>query len=404
MKRWFTGQQIFKKYDVQAFELLKYMRNGLQAYTVDGRKVIDEDTLEHGRKETLKEIEYSFRAKVKAPFKSIGDVDNHYSSLTPEMDTLRLLYNTKPTLIGNPDFSLDDFIGKVAKAAYEQQPLDIILNAPEGSCPFSFKSGDLEKIKSFQFKRPDLLEYLGMEDVKDKPNIPTSTKQIDPEEFVRSLSIAKENDTEIKIKVGDKKTKTYSCKDIGFKEDSKTWRTFIQILQSQDHIFHVGAARGANKVRNKIYDANRGIKREIGKKFVIFLNKTYKQQLLDNFEIFELIKNGPSGEYKLKFTIANFNIDNAHYEDYLKDDLITEIEKLSSNMADLKTKGDEYSEDRYMQATNNLEAAVMIATKKGWLDRNRAKSYLNPDPYGIKNVFSDFEDVYEEGKPVQEDY
>jgi hypothetical protein len=36
-----------------------------------------------------------------------------------------------------------------------------------------------------------------------------------------------------------------------------------------------------------------------------------------------------------------------------------------------------------MQATNDLEAAVMIAINKGWPDRNRAKSYLSPQRESI---------------------
>jgi len=197
--------------------------------------------------------------------------------------------------------------------------------------------------------------------------------------FIRSLRVSYVSDTEIQIKAGNQRSKTYSHAELGFhREDTKEWLTLIQILKSKDHAYCLGVAHGAKKVRNKSYDANYKILREISKKFVSFLKETYKLQLPDNFQIFELIRSEHDGTYGLKFTISNFGTEDAHYDGYSKDELIAEIEKLSSRKAALKTSGDEDSEKQLFQITDKLGAAITMAMKKKWIERNRAASYLNP--------------------------
>ena len=190
----------------------------------------------------------------------------------------------------------------------------------------------------------------------------------DPEAFIRSLSVAYLSDTEVSIKVGTKKSKTYSHEDLGYKrENTKEWLALIQILKSKDHLFHVGVAHGKGGQRNKTYDAKRKTLREISKKFVQFLNKVYNQPLPVNFQIFERIKSDRSGTYGPKFTIPAFSADHADYSSYSQYDLMAEIEKLKEEMIPLMHRGDKGSEDRLQPMKEQMEAAVMVAVNKKWL-------------------------------------
>lgn len=210
-------------------------------------------------------------------------------------------------------------------------------------------------------------------------NITVQQEQLEPEQFIRALSVSYENDEEIRIKIHGQRSKTYSHALLGFKRANvRTWRTLLDILQSPDHLYHLGVAHGAGRVRNKSYDANRRILEEINKKFVAFFNKTFNVELSNSFRIFELIKNGPSGTYRFKFTVADFGNDNTQYGDLSRDELIEKIEKLSSHWASLKTKGDEDSEKETFKVEDKLRSAAMNAVKKGWLTRKQMKNYLNP--------------------------
>lgn len=242
----------------------------------------------------------------------------------------------------------------------------------------------------------------GQEGIPNGKNIQAAQEQTDPEQFIRTLSVFYENNEEIKIKAHGQPTKTYSHTLLGFnRPNTKTWHALLDILQSRDHLYHLGAAHGAGKVRNKSYDANREIIRAISEKFVSFLNKTYKQQLPNTYQIFELLKNGPAGTYKPKFTISDFSIKYANHDALSKGELIEKIQELSERKRHLKTVGDENSEKALFKIEDELNAAVTMAIDKKWLERNRAKCFLNPQE---ENIFPEFKNVYEEGKPHRDDY
>lgn len=271
--------------------------------------------------------------------------------------------------------------------------------------PFHFEANPswlLFDLHAEQTDTPAALESDQGNIVSSRAIKPLPQGQANQEEFIRSLSIAYENEREIKIKRGTQRLKTYSVAELGFRrESSKAWRALISILKSPDHSYHLGAARGAGKVRDKSYDTNRAILREISKKFVLFLNKAYKVLLPDNFNIFELIKNGPHGLYRLKFVVSDFRSEGAQYESLSKDELMIEIENLSDKRDHLKTRGDEDSERELFKTEDELRSAVMKAVNKKWLGANRAKGYLNPPRKDILPILGD---VYEEDKPDPVDY
>ncbi|MBA4419272.1 MAG: hypothetical protein C0392_15410 [Syntrophus sp. (in: bacteria)] len=193
MGKFITAGEAIQILNKEDFELLDFMKQGsLNAYTEDGKRVVDSDTLEYGRKETLEEIRTMIRAKIKTPFRSLGDIGDqsiNYSHLTPEMNELRLLFNTKPTSVvhssnslNNDDFDLDDYVDKLAKFGYEQQPLDVMLNPPENSYCMSFTQTDtklvIATIMSFKFIRREVVALRNTE--SDGPDSLPQIENITP--------------------------------------------------------------------------------------------------------------------------------------------------------------------------------------------------------------------------------
>ena len=237
-----------------------------------------------------------------------------------------------------------------------------------------------ESLRLWWNTQTPMVSRVGGSKLKPQKQPPQTANEIeDHESFIRSLQVSYVNDTEIRIKSGNQRGKAFSYIDLGFKrENTKTLRTLLQILKLQDHLFHIGVAHGAGKVRNKAYDANRNILREISNKFCMFIKNTYNLQLPDNCQIFELLKNERPGTYGPKFTVSVLHAEDAYYGSYSRDELISEIEKLSERKAALEKRGDEDSENKLCQITDELNAAIKMAIEKKWIERHRAASYLNP--------------------------
>jgi hypothetical protein len=188
---------------------------------------------------------------------------------------------------------------------------------------FYFSISDVEALEKISGMSLHIKEKA--DDLTSTISLPASTikTEKDSESFICSLQLSFVSDTEIRIKAGDKKSKTYSYKDLGFdREDTKEWLTLIKILKSEDNLHYIGKAHGtgstaveiggkvskvANKVRRKEYDAAHKILRSISKKFVSLLNETHKLQLPDKFHIFELIKNDCPGTYGPKLSLPPTN-------------------------------------------------------------------------------------------------
>jgi len=204
----------------------------------------------------------------------------------------------------------------------------------------------------------------------------------DHDSFIRSLKVSYVSDTEISIKAGGKNAKTYEKKELGFKKNnSKTWVAFIQILTSQDHFYRVGEARGAKKERKQSYDVGQKTLFEISRKMVSFFNKTYQIQLLEKYKVYELVprKQEKPGTYRFKFQITqDGNADREGLEELSRGQLLSKIETLSEQCKMLCYRGDEEGEAKVEKIKNQLDSAIIIASKKGWLGENRAGGYLNP--------------------------
>lgn len=204
----------------------------------------------------------------------------------------------------------------------------------------------------------------------------------DSENFIRSVKVSLVSDTEIKIKVRDKRPSTFEQKELGFKRvNSKIWKAFTDILKKPVHTYHVGKARGAKRARKASYDVSQKRLSGINDKLLLFFKKNFDAPLPDKFKLYELIpeKREAPGTYRFKFEIFDDSeINNENYENLSKHELIYKIENLSYELDKLSSRGDEKSEEIINKIKNELYEAVAIACKKGWLTRNRAEGYLNP--------------------------
>lgn len=217
-------------------------------------------------------------------------------------------------------------------------------------------------VESFEKSHANIIDGL-----RDKPS---KHKNVEPEKFIRSMCLSYENDDSIKLKIGSKKSRIYSATDLGFRDaKTKTWKTFIRLLEKKE-FFYTGTAHGAGKQRNRDYDANHQTLREISKKIIAFLSKTYGVRLPDAQQIFERINTEAPGTYGPVFTISDPDYGNALYENLPKEELLETIASLSRKEhmdTDEKSKTNIHKE---------LTAAVVVACAKGWMSQNRARSYL----------------------------
>ena len=166
------------------------------------------------------------------------------------------------------------------------------------------------------------------------------------EALLRSIEFSIVSDEEIKVRGGGKKAKVYTMKELGFKKPtSQMSNTFIKILRSKDHRYHVGVAHGAGKQRNRAYDVNQKRLSNINERLTAFFKQTYGWDLPQDFKVFELMKGERSGTYGFKFKICReVNVDEAGLNSLPKDNLLELIEKLSLEKGNLSTRGDESSE------------------------------------------------------------
>ena len=238
-------------------------------------------------------------------------------------------------------------------------------------------------IELFENQYGDVLEKLRQQVVFTVQEDKEEANEIkDYESVIRSLQVSYVNNTEIKIKVGNRnqRSRIYSHDDLGFhREDSRAWIAFIRILESRDHLHYVGKAHGSGRVRNKSYDTEQKILYGISEKFVSFLNKTYQMQLPEKYKVYELMRGEQKGIYRFKFAIKKHSDDDIEdYKKLSKDELLSQIKTLSEQCGILSNKGDEAAETKTDKTRGQLYSAVEIACKKGWLAKNRARSYLNP--------------------------
>lgn len=145
-ERWVSGQQIIDEYHIMPFDLLGYMRQGLQAYTQAGRKVLDVSTAERRRKtwdEAWKE-----------------------TVLATDKDQVCLVAHLKRNDVSPPYESGLDVIAREAVRKFEEEHFVILNPAPDAYyLNFAARSDDeaaavLSEIADFRFKMEDVVRHI----------------------------------------------------------------------------------------------------------------------------------------------------------------------------------------------------------------------------------------------------
>lgn len=217
---------------------------------------------------------------------------------------------------------------------------------------------------------------------KSQPELQNNTKtppeHYGAEDFIRSVSISYESDNEIGLKIGDKKTKNYTCKDMEFKPDSKPWKLLMKILKDGQHEYNIGTY-SLDKISEKNRDYNNKVHtmREFSKKLVSFLNKTYGKQMPEKFSVFEnkqKIGKGRAGIYVPKFKIIDIGL-----TEMTKDETIRMITGLCEKIKNEKAGG---AKERL---TKQLYPYLDHAKKKGWISKEDAISLLISDNANADN-------------------
>jgi hypothetical protein len=141
MQNWITGKELMAYWDIADFELLGCLKKGLQPYDEMGRRVVDSDSLEHGKQQSLEEIIRNQRAKLNAQV-----LGSPGSTVRPP-----------PT---------DSEIERGARIIYERQRL-VILNPPKEHPYMSFSLPPnegkalkaIKRVKCFLFKKEEVSKF-----------------------------------------------------------------------------------------------------------------------------------------------------------------------------------------------------------------------------------------------------
>jgi hypothetical protein len=206
----------------------------------------------------------------------------------------------------------------------------------------------------------------------------------DYEAFIRSLRVWFQSDSEIKIQVPERPAKIYNYDSLGFRDEkTKSWRTFLDILQDPDHSYNIGPAHkisGDDKQRVKNYSNQLKRLDQINIKLGKFISKTYNRQMPKDFKIYERLKAEKPGTYGFKFQIGINTADEkieSRYDLFSKD-------QLRSGLKSLSDESDKYKKDpNNPEVKDDLMDAATVARKRGALTedelRNMIKSYRTLD-------------------------
>ncbi|MCX5847724.1 MAG: hypothetical protein NTW12_15435 [Deltaproteobacteria bacterium] len=368
-----SGKELIDTFDLKPFELFSLVKSGLQPYNHLGNPLPPPNITD--KLKNIKGYESELDSLLRrCPQLSNEEFQKRFKSNPREVAWYYEQRQRHQPRIEKLSRDIEDLKNELLQI--ENKNLWVNYELSEDN---SYAQQTINNLLNYYYKLTEATALLKKPETHGSEPTPALPEQTDPETFIRSVSISYLSDTEVSVKIGTKGPKTYSYNDLRFqRENTKAWRALIEILQSSDHLYHVGVAHGAGKARNKTYDANRQKLGEISKKFVSFLNETCKPQLPDDFKIFKIKKDVRPGTYEPKFIVSNRSTEDARYDSYSKDGLITEIEDLSLRKAALEKRGDKDSENKLYQIVDKLNAAIIIAIDKKWLERHRAESYLNP--------------------------
>jgi len=207
---------------------------------------------------------------------------------------------------------------------------------------------------------------------EEKAKVQTSIV-IAPDDFIRNLKVVYNNNSSVILAPQGKKSKDYSCQEMGFKETAKTWTMFIDVLQMDDPQYHVGTySKDKNPVKNRGYYSSYNKLKEFSKKFIAFLNKTYSAQIPSDLNVFENRKGiERDGTYRPIFKVVSSDIKkDTNIKITTKEQLFKELETLSTKYK--REKNPKEKERLFLQ----LGFLIETGKKKSLITITEASCYL----------------------------
>ena len=175
MEKYLSGQELVKRWDIEGFQLLEIIRDGLQSYSKLGLKVLDKDAITFTRRESIDDIFKTLKIEQ-------GAYNTQFIGGAPGKGRI------KPKLT-------DDELREKAKGLFEKQPLDVpvvpqdcIVEDLHLPVDENDAASKIQKAMSFRYRLEDVQKY----DSKYFPwpvNETDSPEKISPNENYPALNI-----------------------------------------------------------------------------------------------------------------------------------------------------------------------------------------------------------------------
>jgi len=201
----------------------------------------------------------------------------------------------------------------------------------------------------------------------------TAFHKADTEDFIKKLQISRCSGNSILIKARNRQDCEFSCSQIGFTPRSKGWELLMEVLQDKDHFFYVGIYNRYNSdtAATRYYNNRQQQLKHLGQKFIKFLNQEFKVNIPDDFNLFENQKGiERDGTYKPKFQIVGSFKNVSDIKEMSKEEIFKKLETISEQRKREKRK------DQKEQLLMKIADLVTHASKKGWITRAQAESYI----------------------------
>lgn len=372
MSKWKTGSELLDIQGINAIELFEHVKNGLQPYSQSGRPLPSPAFSEKQAR-----LHY-LKAELKAP---------RFAWLTMTADERKRLAKHNPVLFFTMKDDSERSRGPYGTITNEINSLEKELTEAQNT--YTWANYDLpdNELRGRQVLALLLGAYYNQEHTHNlmaerlnensgasegnKSITGTQKGQTDPDALIRSVSVAYLSETEVRIKVGGISTVDCDCETMGFKKTGKTWPILMAILDRSDHQYHIGIyTRYGGPVENRDYNNALGRLRELSKKFVAFLNKTYSWDIPANFNVFENMKGlDRAGTYRPKFKV----IDTVTNREITKDQWLRELEALS------ELKRHEKDPDKEFKLLDKIGNHLEEGKRHNWISAKQAFKYLQRD-------------------------
>jgi len=367
MSNYISGKDLLAYWDIEDFELLDCLKKGLQPYTSHGQKIIDTDTLEHGRELPLE----WYIARVRA--------SNMPTAVEPGAG-----YRTSGRYVP----LTEQEIQQRAKKDYESQPLKPI--DPPLHCISFTLSPDWEKagkvirgIQYFLFKKDEVNEFAKKH---GHPRVEAphgalleKAESQSYEDIIKGMILQYENDESFTIKSesGDKKTFRYDDRDLNFKNSkTKEWACFSRFLKSKQPV--------------KVNDQERRRMRKVEDKLKNLMKNLNHIDIPKDYELFYHDPTDKRGCYRTRFntSLSPREITFTNKDDFI--DQFTELLALiKTKKVDVSTEATflEYLElgkqNKYLNdAMYNkaLKSFNIASTRHGEIERIPSETAIKNDP------------------------